>query len=72
MEHISNIGQILIHLGVITQKQVNEARWIQMNKYSGVKKFLGEIMVELGYITQDDLHRALSLQRDLRSVVCNG
>lgn len=68
MEHISNIGQILIHLGVITYKQVNDARWVQMNKYSDKKKLLGEIMIELGYITLDDLHRALSLQRDLRSI----
>ncbi|MCX7995207.1 MAG: hypothetical protein N3A65_05510 [candidate division WOR-3 bacterium] len=66
MEHICSIGQILIHLGVITHKQVNEARWVQMNRYSGKNKLIGEIMIELGYITLDDLNRALSLQRDLR------
>ncbi|MEO0162805.1 MAG: hypothetical protein ABIL39_11770 [candidate division WOR-3 bacterium] len=61
------IGEILIALGVITHEQVNEARWVQMNKYSGKGKPLGEIMVELGYITEADLNRALSLQRDLKT-----
>ncbi|MEO0137922.1 MAG: hypothetical protein ABIL86_10400 [candidate division WOR-3 bacterium] len=39
-----------------------------MNEYSGKNKLLGEIMMEFGYITLDDLQRALSLQRDLRSI----
>jgi hypothetical protein len=65
MEYIF-LGDILITLGVVSYKQVNEARWVQMNEYSGKNKRLGEIMIELGYITEDDLHRALSLQRDLR------
>ncbi|MCX7996092.1 MAG: hypothetical protein N3A65_10070 [candidate division WOR-3 bacterium] len=60
------LGDILITLGVIMHKEVFEARWVQMNKYSGQNKRLGEIMIELGYITNEDLNRALSLQRDLR------
>jgi len=56
------IGQILIHLNVITHHQVLEARRIQMCNPS---RRLGEIMIELGHITQFDLDRALSLQRDM-------
>ncbi|MGB9721911.1 MAG: hypothetical protein ACPL28_10580 [bacterium] len=69
MRNISHIGQILIHLGVITHKEVVEARCVQMNEYSGKNKLLGEIMIELGYITKEDLYRALSLQRDLRETI---
>ncbi len=61
------LGEVLITLGLITHKEVVEARWVQMNKYSGKNKPLGEIMIELGYITREDLERALSLQRDLRN-----
>ncbi len=52
---------------MITHKEVVEARWVQMNKYSGNGKLLGEIMIELGFITEEDLKRALSIQRDLKN-----
>lgn len=64
MENIFHIGQILIHLGVVTNKQVITVRKYQ-DKINGTKK-LGEIMVELGYITEEDLDRGLSLQNDLQ------
>jgi len=57
------IGQILVHLDVVTQYQVADALAMQM--VDKPSKRIGEIMIELGYITKEDLHRALSLQRDL-------
>ncbi|MEO0129963.1 MAG: hypothetical protein ABIL02_06970 [candidate division WOR-3 bacterium] len=66
MKHIF-VGEILVTLGALDYKKIVEARWVQMNKYSGKNKPIGEIMVELGCITQEDLERALSLQRDLRN-----
>lgn len=65
MRHIF-VGEILVTLGVLDYRKLVEARWVQMNKYSGKNKLLGEIMMELGYITEDDLNRALSIQKDLR------
>jgi 3-dehydroquinate dehydratase len=66
MHHRPNhlrLGQILIHLDVITHQEVIEARKVQMIKQTS--KRLGEIMINAGYITHEDLSRALSLQKDI-------
>ncbi|MBN2620793.1 hypothetical protein JXB22_06850 [candidate division WOR-3 bacterium] len=64
------IGQILIHLGASNEKCVSEARLVQLK--NTVLRRIGEIMIEYGHITEDDLERALSIQRDLDSVVTEG
>ena len=66
MHHRPNylrLGQILIHLDIITHQEVIEARRIQLIEHSS--NLIGEIMLELDYITKEELSRALSLQKDI-------
>lgn len=66
MHHRPNyqrLGQILIHLDVITHQEVIKARRIQLTEPTS--KRIGEIVIGLGHITEEELTRALSLQRDL-------
>jgi len=64
---IRYIGQILINIGAADRAQVMHARSQQIKHHS--TKRIGEILCELGYITPNDLIRALSLQKDLDSIV---
>jgi hypothetical protein len=57
------VGQILIHLDVITRRQLDEAKLKQMRGESS--KLIGKILIESGYIIEEDLNRALSLQKDI-------
>ena len=57
------LGQILIHLDVITHQEVIEARLKQMRGESS--KLIGKILIESGDIIEEDLNRALSLQKDI-------
>ncbi|MBN2620916.1 hypothetical protein JXB22_07475 [candidate division WOR-3 bacterium] len=60
------LGQILIHLGIITHHHVLEARRIQM---AYPQRKIGEIMIELGHITQHDLEKALTIQHEMLSTL---
>ena len=57
------LGQILIHLDIITRRQLARARRRQIKHRTSTR--IGEIMIELGYITEKELNRALSLQEDI-------
>ncbi|MCC6154748.1 MAG: hypothetical protein IT367_13360, partial [Candidatus Hydrogenedentes bacterium] len=45
------LGELLVHEGVITQLQLNEA----LNKQQQTGAFIGQTLVELGYLTQSTL-----------------
>lgn len=60
------IGQILIHMNIITHGQVLEARRVQI---ANPDKRIGEIMIELGHITGPDLEKALDMQRSMSSAL---
>ncbi len=57
------IGQILMHLDIITRRQLARVRRKQIRRRS--LKRIGEIMIEFGYVTEKELNRALSLQKDI-------
>ena len=58
----SRLGTLLMHKGLITRRQLDEALDLQ----STSKLMLGEIMVEKGWITEKQLDKALKGQSRYR------
>ena len=57
------LGQILIDLGYIDQKQLDEALSIQKKSNKGRSKtFSGEIMIKLGYVNEEAVFHAFVSQ----------
>src|SRR5579863_6854307 len=61
----TNIGNVLIQMGLITRDQLEAAVAI---KQSGTTDFLGEILVSTGAVTRSQLERALFRQKKSRGV----
>jgi type IV pilus assembly protein PilB len=55
------IGELLVHNGIITQHQLDEA----LEHQSKEKKRVGEILIELGYLSSKDLIWMISEQADI-------
>jgi hypothetical protein len=64
----SRLGTLLMHKGLITRRQLDEALDLQ----STSKLMLGEIMVEKGWITEKQLDKALKGQSRYRMVAAVG
>ena len=60
----STLGQILIDMGYITEKQLEEA--LEEQKRTGER--IGQIFIDRGYITPDILTKALEIQLGLSSI----
>lgn len=58
-----NLGEVLLDLGTITEKQLNEALSQQTN---GGRRPLGVILISLGYVTAVEIDYALMRQRARR------
>jgi len=64
----SRLGTLLMHKGLITRRQLDEALDLQ----STSKLMLGEIMVQKGWITEKELTKALRGQSRYRMVAAVG
>ena len=62
--HKMRFGELMIQLGLINQKQLQEA----LKRQSQVSEHIGSILLELGYITMEDLLNFLSSQFGVRAV----
>jgi twitching motility protein PilT len=62
--HKMRFGELMIQLGLINQKQLQEA----LKRQSQVSEHIGSILLELGYITMEDLLNFLSSQLGVRAV----
>ncbi len=60
LSEVSKLGQILIQMGTITQKELDKALII---KEKGTGKLLGEILEEQDYCSKDELQEALARQQ---------
>jgi hypothetical protein len=58
----SRLGQILVHKGLISYQQLEQAILLQLS--NGLR--LGETLVEQGWISERQLHKALKKQNNLR------
>ena len=61
------IGQILIELGLITEKQLDHA----LTAKKTTKKRLGEVLIELGFVTESDISSAISKKLNIPIVDCS-
>lgn len=59
----TRVGETLIHQGLITQEQLDEA--LQVQKQSTPRRLLGEIIVESGFCTEDGVVEALANANDI-------
>ncbi len=59
------LGELLVNLGIISNKQLNRALKIQS---LNPEKRLGEILVELGYVDTKDIDRCLTLQQKIITI----
>lgn len=64
----SRLGTLLMHRGLITRRQLDEALALQ----TGSNKMLGEIMVQQGWITESELAKALKGQSRYRMTAAIG
>ena len=55
------IGELLVHEGLISEAQLNEALLVQKNQ--NMYKPLGELCVELKFLSRSDLNRILDLHQ---------
>ena len=55
-------GRLVVHLGLVSQEQVNECLRIQAKVEDEVDVRLGEILVKKGYISRDAVRKLLSIQ----------
>lgn len=62
----SLIGQILVSLGKIDKKQLEEALNLQVQMSKETKKPLGQILLELDYIDPNDIIEAIRVQMQMR------
>jgi len=58
LENKTQLGQLLLARGVVTQEQVDAALAEQKDK--GHRKLLGELLVEMGYCTENQIAAALA------------
>ncbi len=58
----TNIGNILLRMGLITEEQLTEALRIK----TGRSDLLGEILIATGAVTRSQLERALFKQKQFR------
>lgn len=61
----TTIGEILVSMGVITDKQRTTA--MDYQRLSARTVTFGEVLLQLGYCTLEELDSALGLQKKLRS-----
>lgn len=61
-KEIKKIGQMLVHEGLITETQLQEALNIQKG---GDNHFIGEILVRLGYVQEKDIAMVIGKQLDI-------
>jgi hypothetical protein len=62
----SLIGQILVALGKIDSKQLNEALTLQAGLPKDSRKPLGQILLEMDYIDPNDIIEAIRVQMQMR------
>ncbi len=55
-------GRLVVHLGLVTQDQVNECLRIQAKVEDEVDVRIGEILVKKGYISRDAVRKLLAIQ----------
>jgi type IV pilus assembly protein PilB len=58
LENKTQLGQLLLARGVVSQEQVDTA--LAEQKDSGHRKLLGELLVEMGYCTENQIAAALA------------
>lgn len=61
----ARLGEILVHMGKVTEDQIKEA----LVKQNNFRLKIGETLVKLGYLTERDLLKALEQQLDIPVVV---
>jgi len=61
----SNLGNILLKMGAVTRKQLEDAAEVQ--KKSSDKPRLGDLLVAAGAITREGLEQALGFQKQMRN-----
>ncbi|TFH08181.1 MAG: hypothetical protein E4H08_08235 [Candidatus Atribacteria bacterium] len=61
--HPYPLGGILVSVGAITDRQLNQA--LASQGLSGSKKLLGEMLVEMNLVSRDKLTHALTIQHAL-------
>lgn len=59
-EEGKKLGEILVDMGIVTEKQVEEA--LEQQRNSGGTKRIGEILVEKGWIREEQVRQALLVQ----------
>lgn len=64
---LSLIGQILIALGKIDERQLGEALKVQAELPEDQKKPLGQILLELDLIDPNDIIEAIRVQMQMRA-----
>ena len=57
------IGEVLIEMGVLTDKQLEEV--LKLQKQSTEKKKLGELLMDFGIITEEQMLEAMSAKLDM-------
>lgn len=62
----SLIGQVLLAMGRITKKQLDEALEIQQKMTQDKRKPLGQILLELDYVDPNDIIEAIRIQVQMR------
>jgi hypothetical protein len=61
----ASLGNVLIEMGVITERQLREA--VERQENSSLEQLLGAVLVHQGYCSKEDVEAALSAQKSLRS-----
>ena len=61
----ARLGEILVHMGKVSEDQIKEA----LVKQNNFRLKIGETLVKLGYLTERDLLKALEQQLDIPVVV---
>lgn len=55
-------GKLVVHLGLVTEEQVNECLRIQAKVEDEVEVRLGEVLVKKGYMSREAVRKLLSIQ----------
>ncbi len=55
-------GRLVVHLGLVTEEQVNECLRIQAKVEDEVEVRIGEILVKKGYMSREGVRKLLSIQ----------
>lgn len=59
----SLFGQIAVRLGIVTQKQLEEA--LEIQRFATGHRPLGLVLIDLKYVTQKDLDRIIKTQEEI-------